>query len=134
MHTPALYFLFLSLFVAYIAFSHSIYDHHVIGARVYLVYALVAAIIDGDPVTACVPHYALLCMAGHAGRNEVGLITIPDDGTEYRVPSNHFLAASVDLAQNRSGRPNEGSFPTETQGATRNSRVAKGGKAAIPMV
>jgi hypothetical protein len=57
--------------------------------------------------------------------NQVRLIAIADDGNEYRVPSNYFLAASVNFAQNRWVWPGQGPFPTQTWGTTRNNRVAK---------
>lgn len=57
--------------------------------------------------------------------NQVRLYAVTDEGKEYRVPSNYFLAASVNFAQDRWVWPKQGFFPTETWGTTRNNAAAK---------
>lgn len=57
--------------------------------------------------------------------NQVRLYAVTDEGKEYRVPSNYFLAASVNFAQDRWVWPEQGFFPTETWGITRNNAAAK---------
>lgn len=57
--------------------------------------------------------------------NQVRLYAVTDDGKEYRVPSNYFLAASVNFAQDRWVWPEHGFFPTETWGTTRINAAAK---------
>ena len=57
--------------------------------------------------------------------NEARVYAVADDGTEYRVPSNFFLGASVTLAQSRMIWPQDVPFLTATWGGTRDFAVAK---------
>lgn len=61
--------------------------------------------------------------------NSVRVTAIIDDGTEYRVPSNYFLGASVTFAQHRLIWPSHGPVTTETWATTRNHEVMEKGLA-----
>jgi hypothetical protein len=87
-----------------------------------LKFALASVVLCSVLVFHILPSFAWL---DTPSMNRVRLYAIADDGRAYLVPSNYFLATSVNVAQNRWIWPSRGPFPTQTWGTTRNNVIAK---------